>query len=47
MDNRSTDAGMDAARVKPHSDRAAGKPTEKTHSPEAGGALKDQVGKTG
>ncbi len=47
MDTRSTDADMDAAKVKPHSERAAGKRTEKTHSPEAAGAFKDQVGKSG
>lgn len=47
MDTRSTDPNMDAAKVKPHSDRASGKPEPKTHSPEAAGAFKDQVGKSG
>lgn len=53
MDTRSTTPDMAAAEVKPHAERAKEKPTVPSDrkaaavSPEAAGAMKDQVGKSG
>ena len=53
MDTRSTTPDMAAAKVKPHSDRAEDKPAKGADakaaavSPEAAGAMKDQVGNSG
>jgi hypothetical protein len=53
MDTRSTTPDMAAAKVKPHSERAKEEPTKGADakaakvSPEAAGAMKDQVGNSG